>query len=141
MSVEIRPARDGDAPHVAALVADLGYDPEGSAGRLASVIRKDDAAVLVAEEGDRVIGWVHVHDAVRIQVEPFAFIAGLVVSADRRGAGVGERLLRAAEAWAADRGHRAIRIRSNAIRERAHGFYLARGYVVEKTSKAFHRPI
>jgi GNAT superfamily N-acetyltransferase len=141
VSIEVRPAEAADGPVIAALAGQLGYDPAGVPGRLAVLVGRRDVAVLVAAIGGEVAGWVHVHDAGLVQVPPFAEVGGLVVAEARRGEGVGDRLLGAAEAWAAGRGHREIRLLSNAVRERAHGFYRARGYRVEKTSLTFLKDV
>ncbi|MBU1227201.1 MAG: GNAT family N-acetyltransferase [Actinobacteria bacterium] len=141
MTIEIRPAVPDDAGAVAALTIELGYDPSGMEGRLGAVLGRSDAAVLVAVVDGEVAGWIHVHEAHFVQVPSFAAVAGLVVADRNRGSGVGERLLEAAEQWARAGGHREIRIRSNAIRERAHRFYLRHGYRIEKTSLTFHKAL
>jgi GNAT superfamily N-acetyltransferase len=141
MRNEIRRARLADSPEVAALTAELGYPAPGIEDRLGLILGRDDAAVLVAVVANRVIGWVHVHDAAAVQVAPFGEVGGLVVAETHRGTGVGESLLKAAEDWARARGHAELRVRSNAIRERAHRFYLGRGYRIEKTSLTFHKEI
>ena len=81
------------------------------------------------------------HDAALVQVPFLAEIGGLVVSGGHREEGIGEALLAACEVWAIGRGHRELRVRSNAVRERAHRFYLRHGYAVEKTSLTFHKAL
>lgn len=135
--MQIRSAVPADAPAIADLARQLGYDPAGTDARLADVLGRDGHAVLVADDGAAVVGWVHVHETREIELPPYASIAGLVVAAARRRDGVGSRLLEAAEEWGRSRGMAALRLRSNQVRDGAHAFYLARGYEVEKTQVAF----
>jgi GNAT superfamily N-acetyltransferase len=139
--VEIREATAGDADRLADLVDQLGYEasPADVAARLASIAAGDDGVVLVAADAAGVAGWVHVREVAVLQAARFAELGGLVVASGRRGEGVGERLLVAAEAWATGRGLGEMRVRSNVVRKRAHSFYLRLGYSVEKTSVTFHR--
>ena len=141
--MEVRAAVPADAEAVAALAGQLGYETAGAdvEARLEALAADDTAAVLVAVDGGSVIGWIHVHDSLLLQAAPFAEVGGLVVDGDRRGDAVGERLLRAAEAWASERGHREVRVRSNVVRRRAHGFYERLGYRVHKSSLTFHREL
>ena len=139
METQIRAAGPGDEAAIARLTEQLGYEPTGIEQRLDVLYRRPGDVVLVAEAGGEVVGWVHASDAALIQVPPFAELGGLVVAREHRGRGVGEALLQAAEAWAVTRGHREVRLRSNAVRERAHRFYLDRGYEVEKTSLTFRK--
>jgi GNAT superfamily N-acetyltransferase len=50
-------------------------------------------------------------------------------------------LLSRAEEWARENGCRAIGLRSNAIRDRAHAFYERHGYAHVKTQKAFRKQL
>jgi GNAT superfamily N-acetyltransferase len=141
--MEVRHAHAADAAAISDLAAQLGYAAAAAEvrERLTAATAAEAAAVLVAVDGGEVIGWVHVHGSVLLQEPPCAEIGGLVVDEGRRGETVGEDLLRAAETWAADRGYREVRARSNVVRERAHGFYRRLGYEVEKTSLTFIRRI
>jgi GNAT superfamily N-acetyltransferase len=98
--------------------------------------------VLVAESPERkVIGWLHVSVSPLIEVELRAEVNGLVVDDHERSRGTGAVLLRAAEQWARRQGCKNMSVRSNVIRERAHQFYLRRGYEHYKTQKAFRKPL
>jgi GNAT superfamily N-acetyltransferase len=68
-----------------------------------------------------------------------AEIAALVVDETQRGHGTGVALLRAAEAWAHQRGFRHIRVRSNVIRTDAHRFYQREGYAPVKDQRVFEK--
>jgi hypothetical protein len=54
---------------------------------------------------------------------------------------VGAVLLAAVETWAAERGFEIMRIRSNVIREDAHGFYEAHGYTNTKRQIVFAKDL
>jgi len=86
--------------------------------------------------GDAVIGWIHLSEARSIESEPRAEITGLVVDAHLRGAGAGRLLVKRGEDWALQRGLGYIGVRSNVIRERTHVFYERLGYSVTKTQKS-----
>ena len=139
----IRSARESDAATVASLSTQLGYpaSPEQIGDRLASIGERVDQEVLVAEQAGTVVGWVHVFRSDRLETDPFAEIGGLVVDRSHRGRGVGAALLDAAEAWAAARGLRAMRIRSNIVRDEARRFYENRGYTCSKTQAVFGKPL
>ena len=140
----IRLATHGDAASLAALSTELGYPttPAQMQERLSHVLASDLGAVFVFETADgRVIGAVHIIERHLIESDPFCEIMGLIVSEKDRGHGAGGALVAAAEAWTADRGIPNVRVRSNVIRERAHGFYLARGYVEVKRQAVFNKPL
>jgi GNAT superfamily N-acetyltransferase len=98
-------------------------------------------SVLVACVDDAVIGWIDLSIEYHLQSEPAALIGGLVVAETARNKGTGRQLCKAAEDWARDRGMTRIRVRSNAIRERAHAFYLRDGYARVKTSAVFEKTL
>ncbi|HYL27248.1 MAG TPA: GNAT family N-acetyltransferase [Candidatus Nitrosotalea sp.] len=132
----IRRAKPNDAVAIAALMLQLGYEVPAAdvAGRLQRLDERRE--VFVAARGDRVTGWIAV-----CADEPFvdgfsAQIEGLVVDETTRSAGIGAELLAAAEAWSRERGCRFVRVQSNVLRERAHGFYRRLGY--EAVKKQFH---
>jgi GNAT superfamily N-acetyltransferase len=50
-------------------------------------------------------------------------------------------LLGRAERWAREKGCRAIGLRSNVIRDRAHVFYERHGYKHTKTQKSFRKDL
>lgn len=139
--IAIRPARSADAAALAALAGQLGY-PSTEADILRRLVMIEDRpqhAVFVAEADGAVAGWVHVLLDLHLESGEFAEIAGLVVDEHRRGAGVGQRLLVSAEAWARDQGAGTVRVRSNVVRTEAHGFYAKAGYAVRKRQTVFEK--
>jgi len=125
------------------LSSELGYPAGGAetAARLEAFLSRPDRVVFVADAGDAVVGWIAVVDRPLLQEEAGAEIEGLVVAAGRRGQGVGAALVGRAEAWAAERGLRIVRVRSRSTRSGAHAFYRSLGYEDVKTSLVFHREL
>jgi GNAT superfamily N-acetyltransferase len=142
-TVHIRPIQRADAAAAAVLCAQLGYSTDVPAllARMEQIAGDADRAVLVASLDDEVVGWIGLSIEYHLQSEPAALIGGLVVSERARGQGIGLRLSRAAEDWARTRGVARLRVRSNAIRERAHAFYLRDGYARVKTSAVFEKTL
>jgi|SRR5208283_954345 len=142
--VKIRRARAGDAARVAELAGQLGYPTpkKEMAKRLKSVLKDRDGACFVAETKEQgVVGWVHVSTTPLIEVDRRAEVNGLVVDERIRSRGAGWLLLDAGEKWARKQGSRGMSLRSNVLRERAHGFYLRHGYEHYKTQKAFRKTL
>ena len=137
----IRLARESDASPVASLCGELGYPIPVEQAR-ARIVDDGEVVLLVADtmEG-RVVGWIEVAPRRSVEFGEVAEIQGLVVTASERGREVGSRLLTAAEDWAREQGFARIRVRSNVIRERTHGFYLARGYSERKRQVVFDKSL
>jgi GNAT superfamily N-acetyltransferase len=142
--IKIRRARSNDSVRLAALSGELGYPttPDEMKSRLVRLKPANDNAVFVAENDKReVIGWLHVSVTHLLEVPLRAEVNGLVVAEAHRSAEAGAQLLDAAEDWARKKKCVNMSVRSNVIRERAHGFYERRGYEHYKTQKAFRKPL
>lgn len=143
-STKIRRARQSDAQRIAVLSGQLGYpaSTQAMAKRLKTALSEKHGACFVAETSEYgVIGWIHVSVTPLLEVERRAEVNGLVVDQQARGAGAGWLLLRAAEQWAKKMRCTGMSVRSNVLRERAHGFYLRHGFEHYKTQKAFRKPL
>jgi len=151
-SLHLRPIRLEDAAIVASLSGELGYErtPDEvrawverliamNAVAVANARVVPSQAVIVACDGDRVLGWIEVSMMRHLQYGDTALIGGLVVSAAQRSQGTGRALCRAAEDWAREQGVTAMRVTSRSTRERAHQFYLRDGYIRVKTSEVFEK--
>jgi len=139
-----RPARPADAQRIADLSGQLGYPvtTAQAAARLASLLTEPEHLVLVGQAGDAgVIGWLHARRCVEIAVEPLVEVLGLVVDEERRSSGVGSALLRAAEAWARDKGVKELRVRARVARDEARRFYECRGFSLEKQQNVFTKEL
>ena len=139
--MKIRAATPADSPAVADLATQLGYptSPEQAAARLRDLATRPENAVLAAEVDGVVIGWIQVAGAYRVDSEPYAEIAALVVDAAHRGGGIGAELVAAADDWAVRHGFRTLRVRSNVVRERTHAFYERLGFARTKSQVVFAR--
>src|ERR1700738_573048 len=145
-SIRIRKARRGDAERIALLSGELGYPATAAqiVTRLRQLKPASKHAVCVAEPPDAatgLVGWLHVSVSHLLESNIRAEVNGLIVAEGQRSAGAGAKLLEAAEEWARRHGGQAMNVRSNVIRERAHGFYERHGYEHYKTQKAFAKPL
>jgi GNAT superfamily N-acetyltransferase len=131
-----------DAAGVAQLSGELGYRttiPE-IAERISAVSSYPDHVVLVAESRDgRIVGWIHVFAALRIESRGFAEIGGLVVGSPYRRQGVGAQLVAAAEQAAARLEFATIRVRCRVDRGGARSFYREQGFLSVKTQRVYEK--
>jgi GNAT superfamily N-acetyltransferase len=58
------------------------------------------------------------------------------VAADRRGEGIGRRLVERSERWTLERALEQVSVRSNIARTESHAFYERAGYIRVKTQHA-----
>ncbi|QGN49505.1 GNAT family N-acetyltransferase [Micromonospora sp. WMMD558] len=137
MTPEVRTARPDDAPAVTALIGELGYPAETGEVHRRLATLPPGHVVLVSVEGEQVTGWLHARHGTSLVHGDRLEIVGLVVAADRRGAGEGGSLLVAAEEWARDRGLTAAQVLSGSERNAAHAFYRGRGFRAVKTEQVF----
>lgn len=92
MEYTIRFALESDAIGINKVSKYLGYSWLSSAEssvKLKELLHSNQDQVFVAEHNDVIIGWLHLFHARRLASEDFFEIAGLVVSPDARGHGVG----------------------------------------------------
>ena len=138
-----RIASPADAPSIAALISQLGYDAseEEVGGRLTRLLTRTDQRFIVAESNARLLGWVHVQLAEYIESGTCALIGGLVVDRAHRRQGIGAALMAEAEAWAREQGCAVMRLSSSTARTRAHRFYAGLGYDIVKTQHSFAKPL
>lgn len=135
----IRRTRVDDYGKMSGLAGQLGYPSSEKQIRLRMErMTDDDHAVFVAEEpGGKLAGWIGLYIFRSVELDPCAFISGLVVDEAFRSHGIGHVLLSAGEDWARDRGCLVICVSSNVTRSRAHGFYVENGYQNRKTQYNF----
>src|ERR1700739_3247486 len=142
--VAVRRSRLTDAEKIAELAGQLGYPTavKEMKGRLREVFKDKDAACFVADLRESgLAGGVHVSTTPLLEVERRAEVNGLVVDERARSRRVGAMLLEAAEKWARGKRCKSMSVRSNVLRERAHGFYLRNGYEHYKTQKACRKEL
>jgi GNAT superfamily N-acetyltransferase len=139
----IRIGQVSDAPGIAQLTAQLGYELAASdaADRLSRILTRQDQQFLVADVGGRVVGWAHAVIVDYVDTERFVWIAGLVVDRDQRRQGVGRALLAQAERWAVKQGCSFVRLSSTTTRTASHRFYEQVGYTNIKTQFSFIKAV
>jgi len=137
----IREIRVGDIDAFCALALQLGY--EADHGHLSSCIAARDGSqrVFVAEADEGIFGWVDCRIGYTYLTPLYCEIVGLVVDEGVRGRGIGASLVARAEAWALEHGAKKAIVRSNVKRERAHKFYLDKGYAQKKQSMVFEKKL
>lgn len=142
-SFRIRPAAANDAPAIAALVEQLGYHSTVSEieERIARLGAAPNDLLLVAESaGVGVVGVLALNYRLSLHRQrDIATITSLVVDERRRGAGVGARLVRAAEREARERGCGQVQVDTHNRRDDAHRFYERIGF--EHTGRRYVRKV
>jgi ribosomal protein S18 acetylase RimI-like enzyme len=132
VSLTIRDAKLSDAPALAALMCELGYETTGAEmrERLKSILSDPRYGTFVAEIDNEIRGMIgtlthasHEHN------DPSGKIIALVVSKQKRRSGVGRALIAAAEKDFANRNITRITVTTRFEREEAHQFYEALGYL------------
>jgi GNAT superfamily N-acetyltransferase len=117
---------------VYALVEQLGYHPDhrGFDETFAQVVRHPEAAVFVAVEGLRMIGYLSMSQRPQIRLGGRAAnIDELVVDERRRAEGVGTALLEAAISYARGLGCKRVDLSTARARQSyQRGFYVAHGF-------------
>ncbi len=143
--IEVRDARETDAPEIARLLGELGY-PSTAAQvreRLGYWFADPYSRVLVAAATDGLAGSLSLHAIPYLeQSGRLARIESLVVDAGFRGAGVGRLLVSAGEDLARRWGCRRMEVTSSRRRQDAHAFYRRLGYADQcEVSGRFLKPL
>lgn len=127
----IRAAEGGDAPALAELMTQLGYQTTADEMRLRlqPIFHDPDFTTLVAVEENEVCGMIGLSASVGYEHnDPTGKIMALVVHERMRGRGIGRALLKAAEDHFSRSKIVRVVLTSRFTRERAHAFYESLGY-------------
>ncbi|HEX9521929.1 MAG TPA: GNAT family N-acetyltransferase [Reyranella sp.] len=137
----IRDARPADIARVRRLIGQLADAPDESEfrARFERVSAQSGHRLIVAEVESEVVGVLHVFERPALEKPCEAVVQALVVDGERRGAGIGEALMREAEAWAAARKLASTALYTRIDRDRARMFYERIGYRVKATSHLMGR--
>jgi GNAT superfamily N-acetyltransferase len=138
----VRAATVADAPHIASLLGELGYELSSAQARggLARILRDRSHQALVATVARVPVGFINVR--YRFQLHHAGVVGTideLVVARRHRSAGVGARLVGEALAAARKRGAVLLDVGCNLRRKQAHAFYERCGF--ERTSLRFVRSL
>jgi GNAT superfamily N-acetyltransferase len=120
-------ASDADAVQVLAerFVTSFALDPAAFRASFEALSRDPAACLLVAELGERVVGYLLGFEHVTFYANgPVGWVEEVMVAEDSRGAGIGRTLMTRFEAWAAARHCRVVALATR----RAAAFYGAIGY-------------
>ncbi len=141
--IALRLGRQSDAAALARLSNELGFplDEEAARTRLQEALGGPDHALLVAESGGRVVGLMELKRVRLFTARRRVEVVALVVDQDEQGRGIGTRLLEEAERWAEDLRCGKIRVRSRAMRGRAHSLYRSSGYEEIATELLFEKQL
>jgi GNAT superfamily N-acetyltransferase len=97
--------------------------------RIERLVNDPDEALLVYEQGDRLLGFISLHFIPQIALEgDFARISYFAVHERARGGGIGQALEEYCTNLARERGCQLIEVHCHTRRERAHAFYFRQGY-------------
>ena len=137
----IRDARPADIPTVHRLIGQLADVPDEAEfrTRFQRVSTTSGHRIIVAEVDRAVVGVLHVFERPALEKPCEAVVQALVVDGDRRGAGIGEALMREAEAWAGSRKLASTALYTRVDRDRARRFYERIGYHLKATSHLMGR--
>ena len=137
----IRPMTAEDIQPARELLSQLGYPLDGKKlrRRYDAVMGTTDHALLVAEDGGRVIALCHVYARPALDKPPEAVVQALVVDQAYRDRGVGRDMMMMVETWARNHGFRSVALYSSAVRPEAHACYRTIGYRRAATSHLFRK--
>ena len=141
--VEIVHATSQDASQLVGLSKILGYDTDEASltNRINKITSLNNHCLLVAKDGDEVIGFCHGYVRTLVEVEEVVEIGGLVVKDAWQGKGIAKELVEGIEHWAKEMGFGRIVLSSNILRTKAHGFYEHMGYKKIKQQFAFKKQL
>jgi GNAT superfamily N-acetyltransferase len=135
----IRPFNQADIPTACERLRQLGYEVciEELAARLARLLGAADHHTTVAEHDGRVAGLLHAFARPALEKPYEAVVQVLVVDPTRRGQGIGQALMREAEAWAAARGLASVALHTRS----AQAFYRRLGYHQVANADFMRKPL
>ena len=138
MDVLIRPAKTSDIPRMCGLLSELfsiesdfSPDSQKQAKGLSLLLadRSGLSAVLVAEEGDEIIGMCSVQTLISTaEGGPVGLLEDLIVRKDHRGNGIGTRLLSEIFRWCDTKNISRLQLLRDADNESALKFYAGNGW-------------
>ena len=119
----------------------MGYDHsiQKTEENLKKTLCKEYECVLVADDGEKAVGYIHACEYCLIFSEPMVNVLGLAVDSRFARQGIGKALMKAVEEWAKSRGAKGIRLVSGETRLGAHAFYEKCGYISNKTQKNYKK--
>ncbi|MEC0179989.1 GNAT family N-acetyltransferase [Paenibacillus peoriae] len=105
--------------------------------KIGTIIKKTQDIVLVCEENNEVIGYIHGSPYELLFSDSLINVLGFVVKEKERNRGIGSMLIERLEQWGESHGFSGIKLLSHPNRIHAHRFYEQRGYQFTKDQKNF----
>lgn len=136
-----------DLTAIAHLITELGYPTDAATqrDRLARMMRVRAIMpmdLLVARDGETIVGLAMVASLdLALDVGTTAELRALVVLSTRRGEGIGEQLVLAAQDWARAHGAKSLTLRTSERRIDAHRFYERLGFSQVTTARTYTMPL
>jgi predicted N-acetyltransferase YhbS len=137
--INIREIQTTDYNDVYLLNQELGYlyPIEKVKERISYIIKNTKDIILVAQQNDEVVGYIHGSPYELLYSDSLINILGFVVKEKFRNTGIGNILISHMEYWAKENGYSGIRLVSGFDRSNAHRFYQKHGYINRKDQKNF----
>lgn len=122
----IKQAIKSDAVMLVELAKAMGYETEetGVLARVSEITNRPDHCLLVAKEGENIVGFCHGYIRLLVEVDKAVEIGGLAVIPEWQGKGVARKLVEGIEEWAKKISLKWIVLSSNVKRTQAHGFFM-----------------
>ena len=118
------------------------YDLEASTSFLASRLARDESVVLLATEGDAVVGFVQIYPAFSsTRLAPIWILNDLFVVEAARGLGAVDALLETAVTLAVDAGVVSIELATAHTNLRAQSVYARHGYESDEEFRHYEKPL
>ena len=139
----IRPIEADDIPALADLLEQLGYiiSLKELTERVHLISSGRESTLLVVANNKSIVGCVQVMIDRRLAEGSYGEVVSLVVDEAKRGQGIGKQLVEGAEAWVISKGYNRMRVRSNAMRDKAHRFFETLGFAEIKSQKIFTKSL
>ena len=143
MNITFRKATLTDASVINELSQQLGYENvvTNTASYISALNNLTNEELVVAEYQNNIIAWMQLSYILRIESGYFGEITGLVVDERHRSAGVGNMLVEYARDWCKSKGLRRLKVRTNVLRQRTHGFYERSGFTLRKEQKIYEMAV
>jgi len=137
--INIRKIKTTDYNDIYILNQELGYfyPIDKVKERIAYITENTKDIILVAQQDNEVIGYIHGSPYELLYSDSLIDIRGFVVKEKYRNTGVGSVLINSLECWAKENGYSGIRLVSGFHRVNAHRFYEKHGYINRKNQKNF----
>ena len=142
MNIKIRRCMISDAHRIYELCRELlGYDftEEQVTANVRRMIRSENNLLLVAEQGDEILGFVHAHNHEPVYAPQMKSIVALAIDPSSQHQGLGHLLVGAVEDWARECGAAGVRVNSGEMMTDALGFDKSLGYEYIKTQYNFRK--